>query len=72
MSRTSPRWRRGKARWILASIDLANVKALFEEFEGRGVKVPQRLQRQAWGGLDFHVEDLDGNRIWFVTHDAPG
>jgi catechol 2,3-dioxygenase-like lactoylglutathione lyase family enzyme len=43
----------------------------------RGVRrarrqVPPRLQRQAGGGLDFHVEDLDGNRIWFVTHDAPG
>lgn len=56
---------------ILASIEVANVKALFEEFEGRGVGFPQRLQRQAWGGLDFHVEDPDGNRISFVTYDAP-
>jgi uncharacterized glyoxalase superfamily protein PhnB len=57
---------------ILASIEVANVKALFEEFEARGVTFPQRLQRQAWGGLDFYVEDPDGNRISFVTYDAPG
>lgn len=56
---------------ILASIEVANVKALFEEFDARDVSFPQRLQRQAWGGLDFHVEDPDGNRISFVTYDAP-
>jgi uncharacterized glyoxalase superfamily protein PhnB len=32
---------------ILASIEVANVKALFEEFEARGVEFRQRLQRQA-------------------------
>jgi uncharacterized glyoxalase superfamily protein PhnB len=57
---------------ILASIEVANVNALFEEFAARGVKFPQRLQRQAWGGLDFHAEDPDGNCISFVTYDAPG
>jgi uncharacterized glyoxalase superfamily protein PhnB len=57
---------------ILASIEVANVKALFEEFEARGVEFPQRLQRQAWGGLDFYVRDPDGNCISFVTYDAPG
>jgi uncharacterized glyoxalase superfamily protein PhnB len=57
---------------ILASIEVANVKALFEEFAARGVTFPQRLQRQAWGGLDFHVEDPDGNCISFVTYHAPG
>jgi uncharacterized glyoxalase superfamily protein PhnB len=56
---------------ILASIEVSDAKALFEEFAARGVEFPQRLQRQAWGGLDFHVEDLDGNRISFVTYDAP-
>ncbi|MBO0749079.1 MAG: VOC family protein [Porphyrobacter sp.] len=57
---------------ILASIEVANVKALFEEFDARRVRFPQPLQRQAWGGLDFQVEDPDGNRISFVTYDAPG
>jgi uncharacterized glyoxalase superfamily protein PhnB len=57
---------------ILASIEVTDVKALFEEFEARGVRFPQRLQRQAWGGLDFHVEDPDGNCLSFVTYDAPG
>ncbi|HEY7808669.1 MAG TPA: glyoxalase superfamily protein [Croceibacterium sp.] len=57
---------------ILASIEVANVKTLFEEFEARGVTFPQRLKRQAWGGLDFYVEDPDGNCISFVTYDPPG
>jgi uncharacterized glyoxalase superfamily protein PhnB len=56
---------------ILASVEVANVKALFEVFEAHGVKFPQRLQRQAWGGLDFHVEDPDGNCMSFVAYDAP-
>jgi uncharacterized glyoxalase superfamily protein PhnB len=72
ISRTLPRWRRGKARSSWRRVEVANVKALFEEFEARGVEFPQRLQRQAWGGLDFHVEDPDGNRISFVAYDAPG
>ena len=28
----------------------------------------QRLVRQAWGGLDFHVRDLDGNVVSFVQY----
>ena len=35
---------------ILASIEVANVKALFEEFDARGVHFPQRLQRH-WDKL---------------------
>jgi len=51
---------------ILATIEVTNVKALFEEYEARSVDFPQRLARQAWGGLDFHVRDPDGNIISFV------
>jgi uncharacterized glyoxalase superfamily protein PhnB len=51
---------------ILASIEVRNVKALFEQYERSGVEFPQRLVRQAWGGLDFHVRDIDGNVISFV------
>jgi uncharacterized glyoxalase superfamily protein PhnB len=43
-----------------------DVKALFEEYEARGVEFPQRLTRQIWGGIDFHVPDPDGNVISFV------
>ena len=53
---------------ILAMIEVANVKALFEEFEARRVDFAQRLVRQPWGGLDFHVRDPDGNVISFVQH----
>jgi uncharacterized glyoxalase superfamily protein PhnB len=53
---------------ILATIEVANVKALFQEYETRGVNFPQRLARQPWGGLDFHVRDPDGNVISFVQY----
>lgn len=53
---------------ILATIEVADVKALFAEFEARGVVFPQRLKQQAWGGLDFNARDPDGNVISFVQH----
>lgn len=56
---------------ILATIEVANVKALFQEYEARGVDFPQRLVRQPWGGLDFHVRDPDGNVISFVQFRRP-
>jgi uncharacterized glyoxalase superfamily protein PhnB len=56
---------------ILATIETANVKALFQEYEARSVDFAQRLVRQAWGGLDFHVRDPDGNVISFVQYRRP-
>jgi catechol 2,3-dioxygenase-like lactoylglutathione lyase family enzyme len=56
---------------ILATIEVANVKALFQEYEARKVDFAQRLVRQAWGGLDFHLRDPDGNVISFVQHRRP-
>jgi uncharacterized glyoxalase superfamily protein PhnB len=56
---------------ILATIEVANVKALFQEYEARGVDFPQRLTRQPWGGLDFHVRDPDGNVFSFVQYSRP-
>lgn len=53
---------------ILATIQVRGVKALFEAYEAAGVDFPQRLVRQAWGGLDFHVRDPDGNVISFVEY----
>jgi uncharacterized glyoxalase superfamily protein PhnB len=53
---------------ILATIEVANVKALFEEYEARGVEFPQRLARHPWGGLDFHVRDPEGNIFSFVQY----
>lgn len=51
---------------ILATIEVTNVKALFEEYRVRGADLPQKLVKQAWGGTDFHVRDPDGNVISFV------
>lgn len=56
---------------ILAMIEVSAVKALFEEFETRDVEFAQRLVRQPWGGLDFHVRDPDGNVISFVELRRP-
>ena len=53
---------------ILATIEVRNVKALFEEYQRRGVEFAQRLVRQAWGGIDFHVRDIDGNVISFAQY----
>jgi uncharacterized glyoxalase superfamily protein PhnB len=55
---------------ILASIEVANVQGLFEEFKARGVEFPQKLKKQPWGGVDFQVRDPDGNVISFVTYDS--
>jgi len=57
-----------EASLILATIEVANVKALFQEYGARSVDFAQRLVRQAWGGLDFHVRDPDGNVISFVQY----
>ena len=56
---------------ILATLEVANVKALFEEHEARRVDFAQRLVRQPWGGLDFHVRDPDGNVVSFVQYQWP-
>jgi uncharacterized glyoxalase superfamily protein PhnB len=53
---------------ILATIEVANVKALFHEYTTRSVDFAQRLVRQAWGGLDFQVRDPDGNVISFAQY----
>lgn len=53
---------------ILATIEVSDVQALFEEFRGRGVELAQTPTKQDWGGTDFHVRDPDGNAISFVTY----
>jgi catechol 2,3-dioxygenase-like lactoylglutathione lyase family enzyme len=55
---------------ILASIEVSDVRALFAEFEARGVDFPQRVEKQEWGGTDFYVRDPDGNVISFVQYGA--
>ena len=51
---------------ILATIEVSNLRALFEEYQERGVAFPQTITKQAWGGTDFHVRDPDGNVVSFV------
>ncbi len=51
---------------IMAFISIGNLRALYAEYQARGVAFAQPPTRQAWGGTDFHVVDPDGNRIAFV------
>ncbi len=54
---------------LLATIKVANVKAVYAELCERGAEIAQPLTKQAWGGTDFHVRDIDGNVISFVAFD---
>jgi len=53
---------------IVATVEVSDVRALFEVLEPRGVEFPQTPTDQPWGGTDFHVRDPDGNVISFVTY----
>ena len=53
---------------ILATVEVSDVQAMFEEFKGRGVEFAQAPTHQAWGGTEFHIRDPDGNAISFVTY----
>jgi uncharacterized glyoxalase superfamily protein PhnB len=53
---------------ILATIEVSNVKALYEEYASRALDLPQKLTKQPWGGTDFHVRDPDGNVLSFVQY----
>jgi uncharacterized glyoxalase superfamily protein PhnB len=54
---------------ILATIEVSDVGALYQEFQARGVAFVQSLAHQDWGGTDFQVRDPDGNAFSFVTYD---
>jgi uncharacterized glyoxalase superfamily protein PhnB len=54
---------------ILATLEVSDVKALYAEFQTRGVAFVQPLEHQYWGGTDFQVRDPDGNAFSFVTYD---
>ncbi|MEV4260258.1 VOC family protein [Kribbella sp. NPDC049584] len=51
---------------IMAFIEARNIKELYAEYLAAGVELAQKLTKQAWGGTDFIVRDLDGNTVAFV------
>ncbi|HEX4860802.1 MAG TPA: VOC family protein [Rhizomicrobium sp.] len=53
---------------IVATIETDDVHTLFTEFRTRGAIFAQEIVKQPWGGTDFHIRDLDGNAISFVTY----
>lgn len=57
--------------FITAFIEVENLKALYVKYIAAGVVTfEQKLKKQAWGGCDFIVRDLDGNAICFVERNA--
>lgn len=58
---------RDQAAVLAANIPVDGVKALFLEFQRRGVTFAQALKEQPWGTTDFLVRDLDGNLICFAS-----
>lgn len=51
---------------IMAFVEMPNVRELYAEYLETGVEIAQRLTKQAWGGTDFIVRDLDGNGVAFA------
>ena len=54
---------------ILATVEVSDIRGLYEEFKKRDVEFAQTPTKQPWGGTDFHVRDPDGNVISFVTYE---
>jgi uncharacterized glyoxalase superfamily protein PhnB len=52
--------------FIVAFIEVENVKALYAEYATAGTIFDQKLKKQAWGGRDFIVRDPYGNGLCFV------
>ncbi|GAB3424893.1 bleomycin resistance protein [Flindersiella endophytica] len=56
---------REREQLLAAAITVADVKALYSEYNPAGVEFQQPLRRQPWGALQFVVRDPDGNLILF-------
>ena len=52
--------------FIVAFIEVENVRSLYAEYIASGAIFDQKLKKQAWGGRDFIVRDPDGNGLCFV------
>jgi catechol 2,3-dioxygenase-like lactoylglutathione lyase family enzyme len=52
--------------FIVAFIEVENVKALYAEYVTASAIFDQKLKKQAWGGRDFIVRDPDGNGLCFA------
>ena len=48
-----------------AYVWVENADALYDEFKGRGVKIPRKICDQPYGNRDFDVEDCNGYRLCF-------
>ncbi len=54
---------------ILATIEVSDVQAIYEELNERGVEFAQTPTKQPWGGTDVLIRDPDGNVISFVSYE---
>ena len=60
---------RARQALLSASITVetaAEIKRLFLEFQGRGVRFQQRLRTEPWGARTFVVTDPNGNLLLFA------
>jgi uncharacterized glyoxalase superfamily protein PhnB len=57
--------RTGEPDLLQASIHVADVKALFLEYQAAGVTLAQTLMKSPWGTSGFIIEDPYGNLIGF-------
>ena len=48
-----------------AILPVSDVRALHEEFAGRGARIIKPLEERPWGQRDFYVEDTDGYVLCF-------
>lgn len=50
----------------VASFNVRDVDALFEEYTSRGVAVELPPCNQTWGNREMYLRDVDGNSIRFI------
>lgn len=55
-----------RATPIGVHIFTADLAELFEEFDDRGVRFAQKIERKPWGNRDFRIRDDYGNELKFT------
>jgi len=53
---------------LSVSIYTTDAKALFLEYQAKGVDFQERLREKPWGAVEFVVRDPDGNLLLFGSH----
>lgn len=62
--------KRGNCTPVGVHIFTPDLDELFAEFEVRGAKITQKIERKPWGTLDFRLKDTFGNELKFTEPQA--